>query len=124
MAERVQAVRGVRGAIVVSVDTADQLHAATAKLVSEMLQRNRIETPDIASIIFTVTPDLHSGFPAEAARELGLTKVPLLCSQEIDVEGAMPRVIRVLLHVNTTASQDDIQHVYLDGAESLRDDIA
>jgi chorismate mutase len=114
----------VRGAIVVPEDTPEALHASTAKLVSELLRRNEFESEDIVSIIFTVTPDLHSGFPAEAARELGLTQVPLLCAQEIDVNGAMERVIRVLMQVNTTAGQADMHHAYLDGAESLRDDLA
>jgi chorismate mutase len=117
-------VRGVRGAIVVPEDTTTELHAATGKLVSELLRRNQFGTDDIVSIIFTVTPDLHSAFPAEAARGLGLTHVPLLCAQEIGVDGAMERVIRVLMHVNTDAGQAEVQHVYLDGAESLRDDLS
>src|SRR5204863_2046848 len=116
-------VRGVRGAIVVPEDTTAELRAATSRLVSELLRRNQFETADIVSIIFTVTPDLHSGFPAEAARELGLTDVPLLCAQEIGVAGAMERVIRVLMHVNTAVAQTEVHHVYLDGAESLRDDL-
>jgi chorismate mutase len=117
-------VRAVRGAIVVRADTKEQVLAATAKVVSELLHRNRIEPPDIVSLIFTATPDLKSAFPAEAARELGLISVPLLCAQEIDVKGAMKSVIRVLVHFETDLGQPDIAHVYLDGAEALRDDIA
>jgi chorismate mutase len=76
------------------------------------------------SILFTVTDDLRSVFPAEAARKMGLGKVPLLCAREIDVPGAMRSVVRVLMHFRSDAALDDVVHVYLDGAESLRDDLA
>ena len=116
-------VRAARGAIVVAEDERATLLAATAKLVGQMIERNGLQTKDIVSVLFTTTPDLRSAFPAEAAREIGLTSVPLLCAQEIDVEGAMPRVIRVLMHFETGAAQGDVEHVYLDGAEVLRDDL-
>ena len=88
-----------------------------------MLQRNEVQTDDLVSILFTVTDDLGAAFPAEAARRMGLGKVPLLCAQEIPVPGSMPRVIRVLMHFYTGRAMDEVVHVYLDGAESLRDDL-
>ncbi len=114
--------RGFRGAIQVSTDTPEAINLATLKLVSEMLQRNALNVDDLVSIIFTTTPDLHSAFPAAAAREIGLGGVPLLCASEIDVPGALERVIRVLIHGYGT--NGDAVHVYLDGAQVLRQDIA
>lgn len=116
-------VRAARGAIAVPGDSRDELLTATSKLVSELLQRNGLVSDDLVSVIFTATPDLRSSFPAEAARQMGLTGVPLLCAQEIDVDGAMPRVVRVLLHFNSEERDRQVAHVYLDGAESLRDDL-
>ncbi len=117
------AVRGARGAIVVPEDERISLLLATSRLLGAMIERNSVESGEIASVIFTATPDLRSAFPAEAARQMGLTGVPLLCSTEIDVKGAMPRVVRILLLFNTELGQDGVAHVYLDGAESLRDDL-
>lgn len=117
-------VRGGRGAIVVERDTAEAVLSATERLLSAMLQSNRVETEDLVSVLFTVTDDLRSAFPAEAARRMGLGKIPLLCAREIPVEGAMPSVVRVLMHFHTERSLDEVTHVYLDGAESLRDDLA
>jgi chorismate mutase len=114
--------RGYRGAIQVSVDTPDAIKASTHKLVAEMLVRNSLELGDLVSVIFTTTPDLHSAFPAAAARELGMGGVPLLCASEIDVPGALERVIRVLMHAYGPSA--DVVHVYLDGAQALRQDIA
>ena len=88
-----------------------------------MLQRNGIDTEDLVSILFTATDDLRSAFPAEAARRMGLGRVPLMCAREIPVDGAMPSVIRVLVHFHSDRSLDEVAHVYLDGAESLRDDV-
>jgi len=116
-------VRAARGAIVSSADTADAVLASTAKLLGAILDRNRIEHDDLISILFTVTDDLRSAFPAEAARGMGMGDVPLLCAREIPVEGAMPSVIRVLLHFHTARSLGEVVHVYLDGAEKLRDDL-
>jgi chorismate mutase len=116
--------RAARGAIRVVSDEREPLLAATERLLSELLRRNAIETEDLVSILFTVTDDLRSVFPAEAARAMGLGKVPLLCAREIDVPGAMTSVVRVLMHFRSDASLDDVVHVYLDGAESLRDDLA
>jgi chorismate mutase len=116
--------RAARGAIRVEADERETLLSATRRLLSELLERNAIATEDLVSILFTVTDDLRSVFPAEAARRMGLGKVPLLCAREIDVSGAMPSVVRVLLHFHSDAGLDDVVHVYLDGAESLRDDLA
>lgn len=116
-------VRAARGAIVAIDDTADVVLSATARLLGEILERNRIVHEDLVSILFTVTDDLRSAFPAEAARRMGMGDVPLLCAREIPVEGAMPSVIRVLLHFHTDLGLGEIVHVYLDGAERLRDDL-
>jgi chorismate mutase len=116
--------RAARGAIRLGSDDREMLLSATHRLLDALLQRNAIATEDLVSILFTVTDDLRSVFPAEAARRMGLGKVPLLCAREIDVPGAMPGVVRVLLHFRSDAGLDDVVHVYLDGAESLRDDLA
>jgi len=116
-------VRAARGAIVVSEDTVTGVHAATGKLLEALLVRNAVEHGDLISILFTVTDDLTSAFPAEAARRMGLGDVPLLCAREIPVAGAMPSVVRVLLHFHTELNLGEVTHVYLDGAEKLRDDL-
>jgi chorismate mutase len=116
-------VRGVRGAITVERDDPAELLDATERLLRAIVTENAIATDDIASALFTLTPDLVSQFPAAAARRIGWTKVPLLNFTEIGVPGGLPRVIRVLLHVNTEKHQDDIVHVYLDGARVLRPDL-
>ena len=115
--------RAARGAIRVPSDEDDVLLGSTERLLSSMLQRNEIDTDDLVSIMFTATDDLRSVFPAEAARRMGLGRVPLLCALEIPVEGAMTSVIRILVHFHSDRSLDEISHVYLDGAESLRDDV-
>ncbi len=116
--------RAARGAIRVASEDREALLSATERLLSNLLERNAIQTEDLVSILFTVTEDLRAAFPAEAARRMGLGKVPLLCAREIDVPGAMPSVVRVLMHFHSDATLDDVVHVYLDGAESLRDDLA
>jgi len=116
-------VRAARGAIVAPDDTAERVLGATGKLLGALLERNGIEHDDLISILFTVTDDLRSAFPAEAARQMGMGDVPLLCAREIPVEGAMPSVIRVLAHFHTERGLREVVHVYLDGAEKLRDDI-
>jgi chorismate mutase len=115
-------VRAARGAIRVDKDTAQDVLSATERLLAAMLDRNAVEGDDIVSAFFTVTQDLRSVFPAEAARRMGLGRVPLMCAQEIPVAGSMPRVVRILMHFHTDRAQAAIAHVYLDGAESLRDD--
>ena len=92
-------------------------------LLQEMLDHNGIDHDDLISIIFTATPDVHSCFPALAARQLGLGDVPLICAQELDIEGGMPLCIRVLMQFNSERSRSDLHHVYLEAARSLRDDL-
>jgi len=119
------AVRGIRGATSVESDSPEQILTATRELLEEILRLNQLDEFDqIVSAVFTTTADLTSTFPAEAARELGMNQVPLLCACEIPVPGSMPRCIRVLLHVNTPASQAEITHVYLRETKKLRPDVA
>lgn len=116
--------RALRGATCLEQDDAAEMRSAVVELLTEMFDRNGISNDQLVSILFTATPDIHSAFPAGAARELKLADVPLICAQELDVTGAMQRVIRVLVHVNTELARADIKHVYLRGAEALRQDIA
>jgi chorismate mutase len=116
-------IRAARGAIAVAGDEAGVVLEATQRLLEQLLERNDVVAEDIVSVFFTATHDLASVFPAEAARRMGLGKVPLLCAQEIPVRGAMPRVVRVLMQFETGRAQSEVAHVYLDGAESLRDDL-
>lgn len=117
------AVRAVRGAIQVEVDERALVLEATSELLAAVLERNRLSCDDLISVVFTATPDLRSEFPAYAARQMGITDVPLLCATEIAVPGAMPRVLRLLAHVETDLSRRDIRHVYLRGAAALRTDL-
>ncbi|MDX3096959.1 chorismate mutase [Streptomyces sp. ME01-24h] len=118
------AVRAVRGAVQLERDEAGHMHERVAELLTAILERNRIAVDDLISVWFTATPDLHSDFPAVAARKLGITDVPLICAQELDIAGAMPRVVRILAHVESGLSKSDISHVYLGAAAALRKDIA
>jgi chorismate mutase len=118
------AVRAIRGATQVAADDRDEVLGATRELVSTVLERNELDPADLISILFTATPDLVSEFPALAARELGLGDVPLMCATEIAVPHALPRVLRLMAHVETPRSRADVQHVYLRGAVALRRDIA
>jgi chorismate mutase len=113
----------VRGAIQVDADERDQILAGATELVSEVLGRNEIDPADLISIVFTATPDLTAEFPAYAARMLGLVDVPLLCTTEIAVPGALPRVLRLLAHVESAKERSEIRHVYLRGAAALRTDL-
>jgi len=117
-------VRAIRGAIQVSQDRSELVSSATARLVLEMMQRNGLNDDDLVSVFFTCTPDLVSVFPAAAARDLGLGHIPLMCATELNIENSMPRVIRVLMHAYSPLGHREIQHVYLDGAQSLRSDLA
>lgn len=117
-------VRGIRGAVPVKANTKAAIAAATRRLLRAIVARNRARPEDIAGVILTATPDLNADFPAYAARALGWTHVPLICAQEIAVPGAMPRLVRAMVFVNTDAAQADIGHVYLDGAARLRPDLA
>ncbi|MDI6772090.1 MAG: chorismate mutase [bacterium] len=116
-------VRGVRGAITVESNTAEAIREATRTLLAEMVRANNVETDEIAAVIFTLTTDLNATFPAEGARQMGWTAVPLLSSTEIAVPGALERCLRVLMLVNTPRAQGEIVHIYMRGAEVLRPDI-
>ncbi len=116
-------VRGIRGATTVERDDAEAILAATEELVREIVAANALRSEDVASALFTATPDLHAEFPAAAARRIGWTLVPLLNFTEIGVPGRLPRCIRVLLHVNTERGQREMVHVYLRDAVSLRPDL-
>ena len=110
----------IRGATTVDEDDATAIRAATAELLRRIVALNELTPGDILSVLFTVTPDLRSAFPAHAARDLGWTDVALLCTMEIPVPGAIARCIRVLLHVETTIPRQRLRHVYLRGARTLR----
>ena len=114
-------VRALRGATTVEEDSADQVGERTQALLRAMVQRNGVGHDDIISVLFTVTDDLRSMFPATAARAIGFGDVPLLCAQELDVQGAQPLCIRVMMHVETERAE--LHHVYLEGARGLRDDL-
>ncbi len=116
-------VRGIRGATTAEHDEAEAILAATQELLQAIVERNSIRPEDVASALFTVTPDLTAEFPAAAARRMGWTRVPLLNFTEIGVPGRLGRCVRVLIHVNTTRNQDEIVHVYLREAVSLRPDL-
>ncbi|GMA60868.1 chorismate mutase [Alicyclobacillus fastidiosus] len=118
-------VRGIRGATTVSADTSEDIFTATKELIEEIIRLNDIEVDDVASVLLTLTPDLSAAFPARAVRSLpGWQWVPLMCAQEIGVPDALPRSIRVLLHVNTDKKQEELVHAYLGEAVQLRPDLA
>jgi chorismate mutase len=116
-------VRGLRGATTVDVDSVEQVTERSQELIRRLMEHNDLVEDDIVSVLFTATGDVTSIFPATAVREIGFGAVPLLCAAEIAVPGAMPLCIRVLLHVHTTRTKDEIHHVYLHGAQGLRDDL-
>lgn len=117
------ALRALRGATTLDVDTAEHMHERVQALLREMLDRNGVHHDDLVSILFTATDDLHSMFPAAAARAIGLGDVPLICARELDVEGGAPRCVRVMMHLTTERPRGDLRHVYLEGAKGLRDDL-
>src|SRR5699024_6117247 len=112
--------RGIRGATTAAANTAEDILEATQEMVEVLIGLNDLRSEDIASAIFTTTPDLNSMFPAAAARKFGWTEVPMMCSHEMDVPGSLQKALRVLVHVNTTKSPSEIRHVYLKGAKKLR----
>ena len=116
-------VRAVRGATTVDADTSDAITERVVALLSQILERNDLAEEDIISILFTATEDIVSTFPATAARSMGLGAVPLICARELSVVGSVPRCVRVMLHVTTERRRDQIHHVYLEGAQGLRDDL-
>ncbi len=117
------ALRALRGATTVDDDTRAQVAERVQALIAEMLARNGVTHDDIISMIFTATADIVSMFPASAARAAGLGDVPLLCAQELSIVGSTPRCIRILVHITTERSRAELRHVYLEGAEALRDDL-
>lgn len=114
--------RGIRGAATADANTERAIVDATRGLLTEMVRVNQVEPDEVAAIYFTATPDLNAAFPAEAARQMGWDAVALLSSVEIDVPGALARCIRILLLWNTSRTQEEVVHVYLDEAQSLRPD--
>jgi chorismate mutase len=116
--------RGVRGATTVEDDTGEQILSATRDLLTRMIEANGIHPDDVASVIFTTTPDLVAEYPALAARQLGWHDVALLCGHEMAVPHGLKRCIRILLHWNTDKAASDIRHVYIEGAVNLRPDQA
>ena len=114
--------RALRGATTVDSNDAEAILAATSELVRAVMERNALAPDDVVSCIFTATPDLDAEFPAVAARQLGLSGVPLICAREIDVPGAMPRVIRLMVHCYASDGREP-QHVYLGEAAALRRDL-
>ncbi len=115
---------GIRGATTVDVNTREAIVEATAELLAAMIEKNGVGQDDVASMFFTTTRDINAEFPAVAARTLGWTQTALLCAHEMDVPGALPMTLRVLLHVNTEKKPGDINHIYLREARRLRPDIA
>ncbi|WP_055563002.1 chorismate mutase [Streptomyces atriruber] len=118
------AVRAVRGAVQLERDEAGHMGEQVSALLTAVLERNGLTQDDLISIWFTATPDLRSDFPAAAARGLGIVDVPLICAQELDIEGALPRVVRLLAHIDTDRARSEVTHVYLGAAAALRKDIA
>lgn len=115
-------VRAIRGATQLSQDSLSEMSEAVGELLQEMINANGLQSDDLISLLFTATPDIQCGFPAAAARAIGLNDVPLICAQELAIPWAMPLVVRILLHVNTEMTRAEIVHPYLRGTESLRSD--
>jgi chorismate mutase len=118
------AVRAVRGATQLEVDEREHMLERVAELVTEVMEANGLGVEDFISIIFTSTDDLVSEFPAYAARQLGFSEVPLMCARELEITGSMPRVVRLMAHVETDLPRAEVTHVYLHGAANLRRDLA
>ncbi len=120
MSERV---RALRGATTLQADTREQVIERTQEMIRELFQRNGLTQDHLVSLVFTATDDIRSAFPAEAAREAGITLVPLLCARELQIDGGIERCIRVLAHAYTTRSVAELRHVYLHEARQLRTDL-
>lgn len=117
------ATRALRGATTIDSDSSEEVSMYTKELLLEMISRNGIDKEDMISILFTTTNDIHSAFPAAAAREIGLGDVPLMCASELDIVNSTPKCIRILMHLETNRSRAEMRHVYLRGAKGLRDDL-
>ncbi len=115
--------RALRGATTVDADTTEQIEERIIALLTELFKKNGIHHDDLISIVFTATSDIHSAFPAAAARVFGLGDVPLLCAQELEIVDGTPLCLRVLIHLNTERGRDELHHIYLEGAQGLRDDL-
>ena len=118
------AVRAVRGAVQLDRDERTHLLESVEELLAEILQQNSLTLDALISVIFTSTPDLVSEFPAVAARRLGMGDIPLMCAQELAIAGSLPRIVRVMAHIETDLTREQVRHVYLRGAAALRRDIA
>ena len=116
--------RGVRGATTADANTSQDILKATRELLALLIRRNGIEAEDVASAIFTTTPDLDAEFPALAARQLNWLTVALMCTHELGVPDSLQKCIRILIHWNSDKPADEIQHVYIKGAVSLRPDLS
>ena len=116
-------VRAIRGATQLEHDERQHLLERTTELVRTVLRENALSTDDLISIVFTATDDVRSEFPAYAARVLGLDDVPLMCARELEIEGSLPRVVRLMMHVETDLTRAAVTHVYLHGAALLRRDL-
>ena len=117
------AVRAVRGATQVEEDVREHMLERVAEMVLDVIESNGLEVDDFISVIFTATSDLHSEFPAYAARRLGFGDVPLLCARELEIERSMPRVVRMMAHIETDLPRAELTHCYLHGAAALRSDL-
>ena len=117
------AVRAVRGATQLDEDTREHMLDRVAEMVLDVMASNDLEVDDFISVIFTATSDLVSEFPAYAARRLGFGDVPLICARELEIAGSMPRVVRMMAHVETDLTKGEVTHVYLHGAAGLRRDL-
>jgi len=113
----------LRGAVTADEDTKDEIISSTTELLEEMLDRNDVGTEDVVFIIFTATGDLTAEFPAAAARKIGLSHIPVICARELEVEGSLPRTVRVMMLINTDKAREGLRHVYLKDARQLRMDL-
>ena len=116
-------VRAVRGATQLETDSREHMLDRVAEMVRDVMASNELDVDDFISIIFTATSDLQAEFPAYAARQLGFDDVPLICARELEIERSMPRVVRMMAHVETSRARSEITHVYLHGAAALRSDL-
>ncbi len=116
-------VRAVRGATQLEADTREHMLERVTEMVTDVMTSNGLEVDDFISVIFTATSDLVAEFPAYAARQLGFGEIPLLCARELEIEGSMPRVVRMMAHVDTDLPRAEVTHVYLHGAAALRKDL-
>jgi chorismate mutase len=115
--------QALRGAITCTENSQGEIEEKTQRLLKDLMARNELDHDDLVSIIFTMTSDLTTEFPAAAARALGLGDIPLLCARELEIEHGMPMCIRMMIHCYTERRRDQLHHVYLEGARALRDDL-